>query len=303
MTLINPYKFPALKSVGNIIENISPPLYERLLMLHTSIKDTTYKKALIRKVQSYSLFEEVSIETINRCNGTCSFCPVNKNIDTREYFLMKKELFFSIIDQLHNINYKKVVSLNCNNEPFLDKRIFEFAEYTRNKLPQASIVLCTNGSLLTPENFYKIIPNLNLLIIDNYNDELKLNNNIKPINDICLNNETYNNKVWITLRKQNEILTSRGGQAKNRREIKTLSSPCIYPFMHISMRSNGKVNLCCNDALGEGTLGDSNTETLIDIWNGTKYKEVRRKLLQSRSLLPLCKKCDTVVIPLGMRIL
>ncbi len=298
MTLLNPYKFPSLKYFGNLIENISPRLYEQTLMCYTHIKDNIYKNSLIRKAKTFCLFEEISIETINRCNGSCSFCPVNRNLDTREYHLMEKELFYSIINQLHNMDYKKNVTLHCNNEPFLDKRIFEFAEYARNKLPQATIVLCTNGTLLTPEKFYRIIPSLDLLIIDHYDDKLQLNNNMKTINNICENDKLYKNRVRITLRKQNEILTSRSGQAKNRKSIKTLSSTCIYPFMHIAIRSDGKVNLCCNDALGQETLGDTNKEKLTEIWCGTKFKEVRDKLLINRNLLSLCKNCDTLVIPL-----
>ncbi len=111
----------------------------------------------------------------------------------------------------------------------------------------------------------------------------------------------FNKKVWITLRKQNEILTSRSGQSKNRKSVKTLSSPCIYPFMQISIRSNGKINQCCNDALGKETLGDTNYESLESIWYGHDFVTLRLKLLQSRSLVPMCKHCDTNVIPLDVR--
>jgi len=300
--IVNPYKFPTLKFFGNTIENVSPHLYEHLLSKHTSIKDTIYKNIMTRYVKTCSLFEEVSIETINRCNGSCSFCPVNKNLDTREFRLMEKELFYSIIDQLYDIKYNKVISLHCNNEPFLDKRIFEFAEYTHNLLSQATINLCTNGSLLTPKNFLKIIPNLSLLIVDNYNDKLKLNENIKPIHEICKTNKTYNDKVWIVLRKQNEILTSRSGQAKNRKPVKPLHSPCIYPFMHMSIRPDGKVNLCCNDALGQETLGDTTKETLLNIWKNQNYTAVRQNMIKNRNSHLLCAKCDTIIIPLDLRI-
>ncbi len=299
--IVNEYKFPSLKYFGNVIEHVSPSTYEHLLNLHTSIKDLRYKDSMIEKVKSLTSFEEVCIETINRCNGSCSFCPVNKNSDTREYHLMTDKLFYSIIDQLHNINYDKAVSLHCNNEPLLDKRIYKFAEYTRNKLPNAYIVMNTNGTLLTPENFHKLIRNIDLLVIDNYNDNLKLNNNTIPINDICKNNEEYNKKVWITLRKQNEILNTRAGQAKNRKSIKTLSSPCIYPFMQISIRSDGKVSQCCNDSLGKETLGDTNYESLESIWNGHGFVNLRHNLLESRSLVSMCKHCDTNVIPLDVR--
>ena len=31
----------------------------------------------------FPIFQTIEIETINRCNGKCSFCPVNRNIDPR----------------------------------------------------------------------------------------------------------------------------------------------------------------------------------------------------------------------------
>ncbi len=251
-----------------------------------------------RRILSIKFFGEIVIETINRCNGTCSFCPVNKNLDTREFHLMKKELFFSIIEQLHNLNYKGTVSLYGNNEALLDKRIFEFLDYARKELPFASLVLSTNGLLLTNEKFYRIIPNLDLLIIDNYDDDLRLPPRIKDIYTIYKNDEKYKNKVWIVLRKKNEILTTRGGQARNRKKItNTFISPCIYPFLQMAVRPTGEVGLCCNDALGEGTLGDLNKESIVDAWNGHKYIQFRETMFkEGRKNLLMCKNCDTIVV-------
>ena len=44
----------------------------------------------------------VNLETINRCNSTCSFCTANKNAEKRPYKRMEDELFYKIIDQLHD---------------------------------------------------------------------------------------------------------------------------------------------------------------------------------------------------------
>lgn len=296
--LINPYKPYTPRGIGNIIERISPFIFERALGVFNIVKDIRYKNTLKRRVLSTRFFGEIAIETINRCNGTCSFCPVNKNLDTREFHLMKKELFYSIIEQLHNLNYKGNVTLFCNNEPLLDKRIFEFLDHARNKLPCSLFNLSTNGILLTIEKFYRIIPNLDLLIIDNYDDDLKLPPHIKDIYNICKNDEKYKNKVWIVLRKKNEILTTRGGQAKNRKNtIKTFISPCVYPFSQMVVRPTGEVGLCCNDALGEGTLGDLNTESIVDVWNGHKYIQFRETMFkEGRKNLSVCKYCDTIVV-------
>ena len=40
----------------------------------------------------FSLFSSVEIEIINRCNGECSFCPVNRYTDPRRLKRMDSQL-------------------------------------------------------------------------------------------------------------------------------------------------------------------------------------------------------------------
>ena len=110
----------------------------------------------------------VNLETINRCNSTCSFCTANKNAEKRPYRRMDDALFYSIIDQLHDWGYKGHLTLYGNNEPFLDTRIVEFHKYCREKLPHSFIFLSSNGLLLTVDKVKEIIPYVNQLIINNY---------------------------------------------------------------------------------------------------------------------------------------
>ena len=48
--------------------------------------------------KQFPIFQGIEIETINRCNGSCSFCPINKFEDNRKLKYMESELFYSIID-------------------------------------------------------------------------------------------------------------------------------------------------------------------------------------------------------------
>ena len=68
----------------------------------------------------------IEIETVNACNNDCSFCPASKKNDTRIHRFMSEKLFKKIITELQEMQYSGVVSLFSNNEPLLDKRIFEF---------------------------------------------------------------------------------------------------------------------------------------------------------------------------------
>lgn len=261
-----------------------------------SLRKLIYDEAGELYKENY-LFDYVEIETINRCNGLCDFCPVSAHHDTREYHEMSWSLFQLIIDQLSDMNYSGRIALYSNNEPFIDKGIIEKHCYAREKLPHARFHLYTNGTLLTIEKFTEIIKYLDELVIDNYNQDLKL---IKPCKEIVAYAETHPEivrKVTIVLRKPHEILTSRGGDAPNRSDRKSYPNDrCMLPYKQLIIRPDGKVSLCCNDPLGKSTMGDLTKETLEEVWYGEKFKDVRNKLYQGRGSYPHCQYCDTFIV-------
>lgn len=240
------------------------------------------------------LFNHIEIETINRCNGSCSFCPVNRNVDPREKKVMTREMFYNIVGQLEEINYSGRFTTFSNNEPLLDERIIEFNQYAKKHLPNARLHLFSNGTLMTLEKFKALINILDELIIDNYQQELHL---IKPcieIQEYCKEYPELTKKVTIVLRKPQEILTSRGGEAPNRKNIGNYAKDrCLLPYKQIIVRPDGKVSLCCNDATGKYTLGDLTKEKLVDIWYGPRFEMVRKCLYEGRENWGNCQYCDT----------
>lgn len=289
--------------IKTYFEKKHPKLLERFILpMNMLLVDRLFliksrhiaKKYLNQK--QYPLFQTIEIETINRCNGKCSFCPINRNIDPRPFKLMDEKLFESIIQQLKKINYRGYIGLYSNNEPLLDKRIFSFLQKAREALPNANLYLFTNGTLLTIEKFDELMKYLDWITIDNYNDNLEL---IKPVEEVhnYIKTKPYKNKVYIYLRKENEILLNRSGQSKNRTKNKMkLKSTCLYPFEQVVVRPDGKLSLCCNDATGKVTMGDINENSLLDIWRGKKYDEIRKKMIKDRKLNGLCKDCDSVTL-------
>lgn len=243
------------------------------------------------------LFEFIEIETVNRCNGTCDFCPVSVRHDVREKKYMDERLFQKIIGELAEINYSGWIALFSNNEPFLDSRILEFHRYARERLPHARFHLFTNGTLLTLDKFITLMQYLDELIIDNYNQELQLNKYSREIAEYCESHEELKERVTIVLRKPHEIMTSRGGDAPNRSDIPEYpTAKCVLPFMQMIVRPDGKLSLCCNDPYGKTTLGDLNEQTVLEAWYGEKYEAVRKTLLTGRGNYPHCVKCDTFYI-------
>ncbi len=239
------------------------------------------------------LFSHIEIETVNRCNGKCSFCPVSVGHDIRPYTVMEDTLFYKIIDELSELKYTGKIALFSNNEPFIDKRIIFFHEYARKKLPLARFHLFTNGTLLTLEKFISVIAYLDELIIDNYNQKLELNKSSREIYEYVMKHPELISKVDIVIRKEEEILNTRGGDAPNREmKVSYDDITCTHPLRQIIIRPDGKVSLCCNDPYGKMTLGDANNDSLEKIWYGKKFAEVRDKLKKGRGNIALCKYCD-----------
>lgn len=242
------------------------------------------------------IFHEVEIETINRCNGVCSFCPVNSKLDKREFRQMDEMLFHKIINELEEIEYEGRLALFSNNEPFMDKRIIEFAKYAREHCTKAKIFLSTNGTLLSVEKFDGIIDYLDELIIDNYDQELKLIPQVVKIREHVesLGNTDIRKKVKIVLRKPQDILTSRGGDAPNRSKVADFGDKtCTLPFQQMIIRPSGEVSLCCNDPLGKETLGDLNTQSMLEVWYSERYKAIRKQIVDGRKNIEHCRNCDT----------
>ncbi len=259
-----------------------------------SIQYQDIAKRYINEVcEDVPIFRLIEIETINRCNGGCSFCPVNSRSDPREFKKMEETLFYSIIDQLSELNYNGRISLFSNNEPLLDDRIITFHKYAREHLPYAVMHLFTNGTLLTCELLDRLLLYLDELVIDNYNQELKLIPSVKKIVDYCEEKPEYTKKVTVYMRKPVEILTTRGGNANNREEIPDYSEiVCAHPYQQMVVRPSGQVSLCCNDPLGKVTMGDLTKQSLLDVWYGPEYTEIRKKISLGRGNFENCKKCD-----------
>jgi len=307
--IVNPYN-NGIGKIKNFFEKKNPVFLETKLVPFSMktmdkflIKSSKKRAREYLNKQEFPLFQTIEIETINRCNGKCSFCPINRNIDPRPFKLMDQELFEDIISQLKNINYTGSMGLYSNNEPLLDKRLFEFLKYARKELPNATLYLFTNGTLLTVEKFKELLKYLDWITIDNYNDDLILHDQVKEVYEYALTlpKERQEN-IHIYFRKENEILSNRSGEANNRsKNDLTMKSACMYPFEQVVVRPDGKLSLCCNDAVGNMTMGDLTKELLVDIWNGDKYKIIRNNMLKDRNLNKLCSRCDIVTprVPKG----
>ncbi len=277
-------------------KNLFPKIFKSIVVTLLNIKcDKQRKEKWQGDFSKVPLFQQIEIETVNICNNDCSFCPVSRGNDIRIHKKMEVALFDKILCELGALNYDGIISLFSNNEPLIDERIVEFARKTREIVPHARINIYSNGILLTEEIFEELVRYVDNFQIDNYSDEMMIQKHLNFVIEACRRDSDINRKVNICVMKKNQIRSSRGGNAPNKREgLQTLKCRCILPLHEMTIRPDGKVSLCCNDAYGEITLGDINEQGLVEVWESDKYREMRKQIFDSRANVSICKYCDSV---------
>lgn len=303
--IVDPYLHKTIKervifSLDRAVLPMLPELYEAVVIpVRRKIYDIAVRCRVSRLVSERlaawpSVFTNIEIETVNRCNNDCPFCPANRRADRRAHDVMGRRLFTSIVRQLGEIGFKGNLALYSNNEPLLDRRIPELAREAREAVPKSFIYIFTNGTLLTPGLYEKLMGSLDLIVINNYSDDLKLLPNVREIERVSRRDPELFKRTKIVLRRKNEFRTNRAGQSPNRRHRLRLSSACLYPFSQMVVRPNGKLSLCCNDAWGATNMGDLSETGILDCWFGDRYNEARRKILMGRKCLSPCRDCDNL---------
>lgn len=268
-----------------------------------SVVSKKYKKGTDKFIQNFlhqveiPIFQNVMIETINRCNGICEFCPANKNDETRPFKKMTDSMYYGIINELQEIKWSGKLFLCVNNEPFLDKRIIAFAQYAKMKISSASIVLITNGSLLTTEKMDEMVGIVDEITINDYSQKYILSKPIKRIYKYVKKHPDKfgSMKISINRRYNKEILATRAGNAPNKKNKNAeIRSSCLYPFTDFVVFPDGQVGMCCNDCKECSYFGDISKDKILDIWENKKFQKLRNALSEGRDKYEFCKECDVV---------
>ena len=289
--------------VGFYLRKLLPELTSTMYLgLQSRIRDRRSEDYIRERLAAqeerpiYPLY--VAIETVNRCNGTCAFCPANKYAEKRPYAMMSDELFHKILSEIAEWpDWHGVFSLYVNNEPFIDPRMPELLKESRKALPNALMLLFTNGSLLTDKKMDVIADNVDVCYINNYSEEYKLNPRVQSACEYVKRNEERfrNVKIVIQKRYSKEVLTSRAGNSPNKPKATTaVAAPCLIPYTDLTIYPGGQVGLCCSDVLETQNFGNCSEDTLLNIYNGAKMRAVRKAMKDGRDKLPICKGCDFI---------
>jgi radical SAM protein with 4Fe4S-binding SPASM domain len=235
----------------------------------------------------------VEIETIDICQNDCSFCPRGVKSNPKKPTIMTDAVFRKIIDELAFMDYDGGCYLSSNGEALLDPDYPRRQKYAKESLPHAKHVLYTNGLALTPKMLHDIMPYLDSLMLDNYNDSLTLIPGIRRALEGCTQDEA--DKITILMRHKTDVLDTRGGQSPSRKLKPTIQCSCTNPFSELVITEDGTVPMCCQDVFNKNVMGNVWQTSIAEVWHGERFQKVRKSILANcRSEIPMCRECDFI---------
>ena len=197
----------AAQVASSVVENVTNVLktttFKRTVKTaYNVVRTTSWKKNIEYPVM-------VAVETTNKCNATCWFCPITEgskrppedvqeliklgkknqpvpeadpsegvtfNLMKRAHGYMSDDLFAKIIDDCKQFPLRRIEPY-LHGEPFMDPKLLDRIEYINKHLPDTEVHLFTNGSLLTAKRIERLkelrldsmVISVNTSIGDKYN--------------------------------------------------------------------------------------------------------------------------------------
>lgn len=235
----------------------------------------------------------INVEITTECNYRCPFCPQSSFGRKAKY--ITTDAFRYLIEELKKIKFNRAIMLYVNNEPFLHPQLMEFCRIISKELPLVQIIIESNGALITEDHIrsMSLLSNPIVLKINDYAPEHAIAMKIKT----WFEKLEYKNSMGlrINLRSWQEKLSNRAGNQPGCASYLDAYQDiiCTWPFSALFLDTDLRSFLCCSDYKHTIIMGDLRKETIMQVWKGEKYREVRRKMLISgRRENGLCQKCD-----------
>jgi len=261
----------------------------------------------------------VRVETTNHCQADCSFCP--RSTIGRAKGFMKQDLFEKVVAECVEGGCR-LMHLHGFGEPLLDKQLPERIKLCKRAgIPRVKIF--TNGDLLKGELAQRLLESgvdeikisidgadskeFNLLrvgldhgkVLENVKAFRKLRDAVglkKPtiVAATCQtsNREQTENMLAGVVDHIDFTNIHNWGGAMGQLTRQRLRKPCDRLWRTFTVLANGDASLCCLDYSGKEILGDVNQQTIAEIWNNQRYRELRQLHRESRQdQIPLCSNC------------
>lgn len=250
------------------------------------------------------------VEPTNKCNLTCRHCQ--RSDMTRNEGEISVDLYKKILSETPSIAH---VLLVCLGEPLMHNKIIDMINYTGERNIKPMII--TNGILLTDKMINMLLDSKLHSIafsIDGVNESYEKVRHIKyetikkNIMNFLRKRNMVNKKIWVEI-----IMTV---SKKNEEDIKNVQKEWGFYVDHITLQPeiiynenkrtkrckeiyrgnliifwDGTVVPCCVDFDGRIKIGNINEGKLIEIWNGSKIRTLRRSHIEG-NFIGLCGSCS-----------
>jgi radical SAM protein with 4Fe4S-binding SPASM domain len=257
------------------------------------------------------VFSMIEFNIAYSCTRNCEFCPVSdKTFYKKRNEYLPFELFYKIVRELKEINYRGSILFSGFSEPLLHKDLEQFIHKAKQTLFDIRFEIVTNGDLITAEKLKSLFKSgLDTLIISLYDGPHQIDffSNLREKcnlseNQIVLRRRYYENGNYgMTLSNRAGLIDSNKYRDKNEEKITKLpyKNPCYYPFYMIFVDLNGDVLLCPHDWAKKKILGNLQKDSLWNIWSGEQLNYLRKKLIKSDRSFSPCKYCDVLGTVIG----
>ena len=273
------------------------------------------------------------IENTNHCNAECVMCPRDTLSRKRGY--MSFELFEKIITEVSGERRKPVTHLHGFGEPLLDKRLPDKIKLAKDRgitrtyiVSNASLLFPDTARKIIAAGLDKMKISFYGTDAESYNSTMKrldFKTTLQNVKDFLrirkemgswtprlilqyLPNETNHARIAEFKALWSPLIDSRVGDVLNVASLhnygggraynplgKRIVSVCYFPWTSMSVLWDGRVVTCCMDSNGVQVLGDLNTQTVQEVWNGPALAGTRESFGKlDYSKYPVCLSCDWV---------
>ena len=276
---------------------------------------------------------EILIENTNCCNAHCVMCP--RETLTRRRGFMEFGLFEKIIREVSSVKRRPIVHLHGFGEPLLDESLPErimlakacgikhtylvtnasllFPETSRKIINAGLDTMKISFYGADEESYQATMRGLDFKVaLHNIREFVKIRKELKKRTPKlilqCLPHAADEAKTEECQSLWRSVLDTSAGDRLNRialhnygggraynRVGERIVSVCFYPWTALSVLWDGKAVTCCMDYNGVQEVGDLNSQSVKDIWNGPVLCAIRRNFGKlDYSGYPTCLCCDWV---------
>jgi hypothetical protein len=244
------------------------------------------------RIVQVGIFRMIALETVSSCNRTCWFCKFGQPRGEIEPRWMDEGLVEKIVLELEALRYTGRLSWYKINEPLLDKRLPDFVGFAKERIPGCRQTVVTNGDLLDTHKCRRLYDaGIDLIGVSIYDDSTSM-----KVEDLRAQGFPV---ARVDHRNEASFVENRGGnielQTEETRRQLTVDwtvHDCLRPSTGMNVQTHGDISLCCNDLYGDVILGNASRQSLEEIWYGSGFQEIRRRLrTNGRKGLRLCEAC------------